>query len=301
MRIWDTHVHYPFVREPADDVEEKLATLFEEFQKVGIERAAILSGGRMGPDYEECLKSLEPYKSVAVPVAFLVLDKSSPEQIAELQEMGYKGLKILGPLKPYDHEDYWPIYAKAEELGLPIVFHLGVLGGMTDLLITDPHHDPESAERIRMGYRFRRRMSGRSALRMSPFHLDTLSALFPDLKMIGAHLGGTGYYDQSASVARWRPNVHFDISGGLVIQRHAEERGLIGKEISPWKLTFGSDCQAHEIAPYIDNWKRIFAEAGLTEIECQRIWWHNAAEVFGDEPVVWADEVGEPGKPGKID
>jgi predicted TIM-barrel fold metal-dependent hydrolase len=294
VKIWDTHVHFPFGRNPDAEVEKALERYFEEFERCGIERAALLCAGRFGMTFERAHRLLEPYRSVAVSVAFIQLDATTPELVRELKQMGYTGLKILGPAKPYDHEDYWPVYATAQELNMPIVFHLGVVGGACDLLITDPHYDVEAARRIKtmMGMAaMNRMMGGRSAQKMAPFHLDTLATLFPRLRMIGAHLGGTGYYDQSASVARWRPNVWFDVSGGWTIQRHAEERELIGKEISPYKLTFGSDCQPHEIKPYIDNWQRILEAAGMTDEQQARFWWHNAAEIFGDEPTVWADEL----------
>jgi hypothetical protein len=290
MRIWDTHVHFPFGRPPQVDVEKQLERYFEEFQRLGIERAALLCAGRFGMGFETPLRMLEPYMDVAVPVAFIQMDSCSPEEVRELKAMGYVGLKMLGPARHYDDEAYWPIFATAEELGMPIVLHLGVVGGACDYLVTDPHHDPEAARRIRSMMSMQRMLGGRSAIRMSPFHLDTLATLFPRLKLIGAHLGGTGFYDQTASVARWRPNVYFDISGGWTIQRHAEERGLIKQEISVYKLTFGSDCQPHEIEPYVRNWERIFEAAGLTEAEAERIWWGNAAEIFGDVPTVWADE-----------
>src|SRR5438067_111850 len=70
-----------------------------------------------------------------------------------------------------------------------------------------------------------------SATRMHPFHLDTLANNFPKLKLIGAHLGGTGNYDAAASVARWRPNVFFDMSGGETIEEHGEKRGYIAGDI----------------------------------------------------------------------
>ena len=87
-----------------------------------------------------------------------------------------------------------------------------------------------------------------SATRMRPFHLDTIANNFPRLKLIGAHLGGTGNYDEAASVARWRHNVYFDFSGGTTIERHAVERRLIGHEIGYEKLIFGSDCAPEKIA-----------------------------------------------------
>ena len=120
--------------------------------------------------------------------------------------------------------------------------------------------------------------------------MDTIANNFPDLRLIGAHLGGTGNYDESASVARWRPNVFFDMSGGDTIERHAVERRLIGYEIGVEKLVWGSDCGNDEISSHVDNLEEIFTKVGLTDDEAHRIRWSNAAEIFGLEEPVLAQE-----------
>jgi predicted TIM-barrel fold metal-dependent hydrolase len=129
-----------------------------------------------------------------------------------------------------------------------------------------------------------------SAMRMRPFHLDTIANNFPQLRLIGAHMGGTGNYDEASSVARWRHHVFFDLSGGDTIERHAEERGLIGKEIGPEKLVWGSDCRNEEIADHVRRLEAIMERVGLSADEADRIWYRNAAELFGEaEPTVAAE------------
>lgn len=129
-----------------------------------------------------------------------------------------------------------------------------------------------------------------SATYMRPFHLETIANRFPRLKIIGAHMGGTGNYDEAASVARWRRWVYFDLSGGRTIERHTMERGLIGKEIPIEKLIFGSDCSADEIHEHTERFVRMFDELALTEEEKDLLWYRNAAEMFGLEKPVWAEE-----------
>ena len=129
-----------------------------------------------------------------------------------------------------------------------------------------------------------------SAMRMRPFHLDTIANNFPDLPIIGAHMGGTGNYDEASSVARWRHNVVFDLSGGETIERHAMERRLIGREIGVEKLVWGSDCGNEEIGQHVDRFRWIFEAFGLSDEERERIWYGNAAELFGEAEPVLADE-----------
>lgn len=200
---------------------------------------------------------------------------------------------------------------------MPILFHCGVIGGGIDLLARHPRRDPESAKRLRemdanaarareeyeearrnwkpgqpepqmpMGLRGGRETS---ANYMRPFHLETIANRFPRLKIIGAHFGGTGNYDEAASVARWRRWVYFDMSGGRTLERHAMERGLIGKEIPVEKLIFGSDCPADEVHEHVERFVRMFDELGLSEEEKDLLWYRNAAELFGLEQPVWAQE-----------
>jgi uncharacterized protein len=199
---------------------------------------------------------------------------------------------MIGVKRPYDEPDYFPVYAAAQELKMPILLHMGVIGGGVDYSRTHPRRDAAAAQRLRM---MRERMQGRlirdvSATRMHPFHLDTIANNFPDLPLIGAHMGGTGNYDAAASVARWRHNVHFDLSGGETIEQHAVERRLIGHEIGVEKLVFGSDCGIDEIQEHVDRFVTIFDDLDLTEDELDRIWYRNAAEMFGEETPRFAEE-----------
>jgi predicted TIM-barrel fold metal-dependent hydrolase len=290
MKIWDVHVHYPFNwQQPDADPSERLPLLAEALRNAGIVRASLLSGGRFGPSHEEAIERLQPYAPLMVPVAVVDPEITSGDRIRELHAMGYRGLKMIGVKRPYDEPDYFPMYAAAEELRMPILLHLGVIGGGIDYSRTHPRRDPEAARRLRM---MRERMQPRdvSAARMHPFHLDTIANNFPDLPLIGAHMGGTGNYDAASSVARWRHNVHFDLSGGETIEQHAVERGLIGREIGAEKLVWGSDCGIDEIQEHVDRFVRIFEDLRLTDDQADRIWYRNAAEMFGEEEPQLAEE-----------
>jgi predicted TIM-barrel fold metal-dependent hydrolase len=287
-KIFDTHVHFPRNwQNPDADPAVAVEHLFERLREVNTTKAAILSGGRWGTSYADCLRLLEPYMDVAVPVAVVDPNETGRREIWDLYHMGYRGLKMIGVSHDYDYAGYFPTYAAAEALEMPIVLHLGVIGGGVDYSRTHPRRDPEAAKRLEMMRTMTRGRFGGprdiSATRMHPFHLDTIANNFPELRLIGAHLGGTGNYDATSSVARWRRNVFFDLSGGETIERHAVDLGMIGKEIGVEKLTFGSDCGADEIVEHVDRFVRIFDEVGLSEDEKDRIWYRNAAEIFGFE------------------
>lgn len=284
-RIWDTHVHFPFNwREPESDPTPRVETLVEVMASEGIVRASVLSGGRFGPDHEAALGYLRPHPEL-VPVAVIDPERDTVEDLQRLHDLGYRGGKLIGPPRPYDHPDYLPLYEKAEELAWPVVFHMGVIGGPVDYARTHPSRDAEAAERYRW-WRERIRQFGRratSAHYMLPFHLETIANWCPDLWIIGAHLGNQGYYQDAASVARWRPRVLFDLSGGETIEQHAEEGGYVGREIGPEKLTFGSDCPPEEIGAHVARFVAMFDRLGLSARDRDRIWYRNAAEAFGEE------------------
>jgi uncharacterized protein len=284
--LWDVHCHFPrdWEQPEGSDPAPLVDARADALRAAGVTRASLLAGGRFGPSYEVAIEQARRYEELFVPVAVVDPGETWAGEIRRLHELGYRGLKIIGTRHAYDDHRYFGVYAAAEELRMPILFHLGVIGGGVDYARTHPRRDPEAAETLRR-VRERGRMQPRdvSATRMRPFHLDGIANSFPQLPIIGAHMGGTGNYDEAASVARWRHHVLFDLSGGDTIERHAVERRLIGHEIGVEKLVWGSDCGNDEIAAHVDNLDHILDEVGLTAEEAARIRYHNAAELFGEE------------------
>ena len=99
-------------------------------------------------------------------------------------ELGLKGLKLAPIYQLFDptSADCYPLYAKAEELQMPIMWHQGT-------------------SYIRVG-----------PLDLSnPVMIDPVARRFPDLKMIIAHMGHP-WFAEMACVVRKHPNVYTDIS-----------------------------------------------------------------------------------------
>jgi len=290
--IWDVHCHFPRnFDNPDSDPTQLLDERADALRASGVVKASLLSGGRFGLTYEECLEHAKRHEDLFVPSAVVDPEEVPARQIRQLFEMGYKGLKMIGVRRAYDDYKYFPVYSMAEELGMPILMHMGVIGGGIDYSITHPRYDAQAAETLRrMKDSPRAQPRDVSAMRMRPFHMDTIANNFPNLKLIGAHMGGTGNYDEAASVTRWRHNVFLDMSGGDTIERHSVERRLVGYEIGVEKLTWGSDCGSDEIAQHVTNLEGIFDAVGLTDDQKHRIRYQNAAEIFGAEAPVLAGE-----------
>lgn len=113
---------------------------------------------------------------------------SRPAELVEklVKEDGFKGLKLY-PTYNYFYPNepvMYPIYAKAEELGIPVMFHTGssVFRG----------------SRIKYG---------------DPLFFDDVAVDFPDLKIIMVHSGRGFWYDRAFFLARLHRNVYMEIAG----------------------------------------------------------------------------------------
>jgi len=293
MKIFDVHIHFPRDWENSEaDPAPLLDRLYEVAQNAGITKGCLLTGGRFGPTYERGIELASKYLDLFIPVAVIDPEEIGYDEVHRLHAMGYRGLKLIGVARPYDTPDYMPAYAAAQDLEMPILFHMGVIGGGLDYSITHPRREAAAAQAYQRMLAVQDRLPPRhaSATRMSPLHLDTIANRFPKLKIIGAHLGNQGNYEYAASVARWRHNVWMDMSGGETIERHAVERRLIGHEIGWEKLVFGSDCGMDEIREHIDRFEAIYDLLELTSDQRERLWWRNGAEIYGLEQPVFAQE-----------
>ncbi len=297
MKIFDIHIHFPRnFEKPEEDPAPMVDRLADVATAAGITKACLLTGGRFGPSYERGMEIAQKYRELFIPVAVIDPEEIDADGVQRLYDMGFRGLKLIGVARDYDDADYMPTYGKAQDLGMPVLFHMGVIGGGLDYSITHPRRDAAAAQAYQRMQVMYDRMPPRnvSASRMSPLHLDTIANRFPRLKIIGAHIGNQGNYEYAASVARWRHNVWFDVSGGETIERHMVERKLLVAnskgEFGVEKLVFGSDCGMDDIRTHIDRFEAMYDLLGLTDDERERLWWRNGAEIYGLETPTLAGE-----------
>lgn len=164
------------------------------------------------------------------------------ELVDKFHAAGFRGLgEMSGPLKNYDDRSYWPIYERAQRYGMILLFHTGIVNR------TDPSvpHDI-------------------SVDRMRPTTLDAIVRRFPRITVIGAHLGNPDYA-WAAEIARWNPNLYFDLSGSSLIKK--QDDYTFFKSIFWWsgvvsphtpaggpsafeKLVFGSDVFNGELEEF---------------------------------------------------
>ncbi len=287
MRIFDAHVHYFWWQ--GRESEGFLEALHDTAQEIGTVKVALLGNpGRKGHDALEA--AVHKYPDLLCGMGWLRLDEDPPSLIDDFHDRGFHGIKILGPAKNYDDEAYYRHYERAQARGMRILFHTGILGGPVDYLMgasedawkAPPAGEEEAALVAKLGREVRARPYGFSSARMQPIYLDTIAFYFPELYIIGAHLGWPDYRTACA-IARWRPRLFFDLSGGDVVRNHIIAGGYLMNEIRPEKLVYGSDSDLKRMKRDVEAWQAAFETMGLSAEAQDLIFYRNAARIFGFE------------------
>lgn len=218
------------------------------------------------------LKWMKEFPDVIVGMGSVELGlyMNGPDDIDRLKDQGFSGLKFEMPSHPYDHDCYMPYYEKAQALGMPILFHTGFVA---PLQASDIIHK-QSSELMRPGT------------------LDRIARSFPDLKIIGAHLG-LPYADEALALLRL-PNVYFDICGGGGEKKH---RTLVKHAMAPLpgsnmedpdqnlaigyfsKLVFGTDNPPVSI--WLEASEEIMDYLKIPENVRRAFYCDNAKTIFG--------------------
>lgn len=165
-----------------------------------------------------------------------------------VRDLGCKGLKLYPPYQHYYPNDriMYPVYAKAVELGIPVVFHTGssVFAG----------------SRLKYG---------------DPLLLDDVAVDFPDMKIIMAHSGRGFWYDRAFFLSRLHKNIYMEISG-LPPQNLLSYFPELERNAD--KVIYGSDWPG---MPYIKRNIEIVKSLPISEETKGKILGGNAARILG--------------------
>jgi len=101
-------------------------------------------------------------------------------------DAGFRGLKLYPTYQYYYPNEpmLYPLYAKAQELNIPISLHIG------SSIFT--------GSRLKYG---------------DPIYLDDVAVDFPDLVLLQCHSGRPFWYEKSFALARLHKNLYLEISG----------------------------------------------------------------------------------------
>lgn len=231
-RVIDCHHHY--TADPA--YLEKLVAKLD-----GIEGMAFLLVEPADLQGAKYLIDHHPHRFVGFGEISLD-DPRAVELVDQFHNAGFRGLGELEyPRKNFDDQSYWPVYERAEKYGMVILFHTGIVNRQHPEIPSDVSSD-----------------------RMRVTRLDLIARRFPGITVIGAHLGNPDYA-WAAEIARWNPNVLFDISGSSLIKKQDDYSFF--KSVFWWsgvasphspasgssafeKLVFASDCFAGDLAEF---------------------------------------------------
>jgi predicted TIM-barrel fold metal-dependent hydrolase len=201
-----------------------LHTFIGQMDEAKIDRAVLVNPGIKGlpvrPTNEVVGEVLKKFPDRFI--GFAGFDPNNGEDSVDeieyaIKTLGFSGIKSVPSALELDINDraFYPFYNKAEELGIPVLIHVGSV--------------------ILKGLRTRH---------VHPLMIDDVAFDFPDLKIICAHLGGWQYMDTISMMLQHR-NVYADLSFWPL--------NPLFKDLVPWKLLenalmdkimFGSDYPA---------------------------------------------------------
>lgn len=186
------------------------------------------------------------------------IDNDLAERIDELvQDEGFRGVKLYPVYQHHflNETRMYPLYAKAQDLGIPILVHTG--------------SSVFKGARIKYG---------------NPLHLDDVAIDFPDLKLLLAHGGRPFWYEQAFWMAQRHANVFLEISG-------LPAKNLLTYfprlESLADKVVYGSDWPGY---PYIRRNIEAINELPMSEQAKEKILGGNAAELLGLQSELAAQE-----------
>lgn len=254
--------HHHLLNEP-----DYAARLVDNCAALGIDRVCC-SGlglpshnwlGDLSPDNADVLAAMERHPETIIGFAALRLGRDGPAQVDAFRRQGFRGLKITRAPRRYDDPSFWPVYGRAEELGLPILFHTGFV------LPTD--RDAED---------------GVSSDHLRPVCLDLVARRFPGLRLVAAHLG-MPWHEEAAMLARFHPQVHVDLTGSPGGWRNRHAPAWFSEQLyweGAWrKVVFGTDVHWRDMGAALADHRRIL-ELCNVPAEVQ-------AEIFGGTAAGW--------------
>lgn len=177
------------------------------------------------------------------------IEQDMPAALRNLHSRGFKGIKLYPSYNHYHLNDarMYPLFAVAQELGMPVLVHTG-----TSIF-----------KNTRLKY-------------ANPIDVDDVAVDFPDLTVLMAHGGRMAWYDEAMTMARLHKNVYIELSG-IAVKKLLQL--FPDMERFSHKFVFGTDW------PQVSPSKNITAirSFGLSEAAQERILGGNAARILGIE------------------
>ena len=258
MKAIDMHVHIP--RQPGlekSDMEqtlrdyfklgesvedvENMAKRYESMDMVGVLVSinSETSTGEKGDsnDYISEIVTSYPGRFIGFAAIDPWQDKKSVEELERaVKDLSLRGLKLHPVQQAFypNDEKFYPLYEKAMELNIPVLFHSGMAASGSG-------------------------MAGGGGMKLkysAPIPgMDDVAADFPHLTVIMAHPGWP-WIEEQIAVALHKPNVYLDLSGWLpryIPKQLLDEANTRLQD----KVLFGSDYPFITPDKWLKDWEQI--------------------------------------------
>ena len=165
-----------------------------------------------------------------------------------------KGLKLHPRLQNFKPNNpiYFPIYKKAEELGIPILF---------DTFLNKPTLLKDQI----------------------PLLYDEIARIIPDTPIIMAHFGGFKFLEALA-VANANKNIYFDISGTLEYfynTPYQDQIKFVFEKVGFNRIIYGSDYPEKGIQENLIFTRKVFETFNISEEDSYKILSKNILKIIG--------------------
>lgn len=240
-------------------LEEIAAWWAQQLDAHGVAAAFFIAVGEANQELAEFC-SLNPRRffgwgSLADP-----LHPDAPRIVARFPEWGLRGLKLYPPTQRFHASDraVFPVYEKAAELGIPVLFHFGIT--------VAPLYDLTYA---------------------NPLFLSAAVKQFPEVTFGVAHFGA-GFLRETLFLAYHTDNVFVDTSGTNNWREYTPGNPSLEsvfadalRAFGPHRVVFGTDTA---VGPYrgaiLEEQLQILERLGLSEEERTLVMSGNARRLF---------------------
>jgi predicted TIM-barrel fold metal-dependent hydrolase len=203
-------------------------------------------------------------------IPYAEIDIDSPAIVSDIQKVHSMGFRGLGELfargrRDYNDPKYDTIWALAEQLGMPVAPHSGILfdGTMANL---------------------------------RPAFLADVASRHPNLIIHAAHFGNP-WYEEAGEAARRNKNLYFDLSGSSLIKKEndpgywaqwlwwtdAAGKAHMPKEVTPaWeKILFATDEGPDALEENIRRFDKALAACNVSQETRAKCYGLTLARIYG--------------------
>lgn len=193
-------------------------------------------------------------------MGFIHLGIDNAQKVKQFKDRGFWGLKCIFPTSPYDDPAHDEIWAIAQELKMPVLFHACLSISSINAAVRKFPFNPRWT---------------------TPDRLLRVALLFPDMIMIIAHLGN--YHMQEACDVARLANVYLDTSGAGDLKHYLPKSAfdaMVYWRYAKNKLLWGSDNHYKFMANQFECIQHFLNTTQLSEENIELMWHGNAEKII---------------------